>query len=353
MKKDVFFAPMPDASNEAKLKALEALIAAARPFAGYKSNELVPVKITLGDTKSVHHVDPESVRLIISVIKETKAKPFLFDTNVIYKGSRENAVDHLTLAQNKGFGHVKVGAPFIIADGLIGYDGKDVETGGQFIKKIKIPSFIGMLDNLVVISHVTGHILSGYAGAIKNVAMGMASKPTKQVEHSSIKPSVIFLKCVACGLCVKICPANAISIKMGKACVDQEKCVGCGECLCACKFSAIKVNWSEDNDVFVKRMVETAKTILSGFKNPFFINFACGITKECDCISDKSDKIISKDLGILASADPVSLDKATADLMTEQKDIFKDENLSQSYITMLKYAESFGLGSLDYTLRKI
>jgi len=214
MKSDVYLARTDDKKN--RVSSLLRLLKTIDPFSSYKKDEFIPVKLTIGDSKCVYHVSPELVKTLINQIKNKKAKPFLFDTNVIYQGSRLNAVDHLTLAQNKGFSHSRVGAPFVIADGMFGQDGNEYDVDSKYIKKIELPSFIGMLDNLVVLSHVTCHILAGYAGALKNVAMGMACKPTKQVQHSSLKPHVLEENCTSCGCCIEICPAKAISNKKSR-----------------------------------------------------------------------------------------------------------------------------------------
>jgi len=321
------------------------------PFSAYKKDEFIAIKLTIGDTKCIYNAAPQLVKSVVSEIKKKKAKPFLFDTNVIYKGSRLNAVDHLTLVQNKGFAYSRIGAPFIIADGIFGQDGKEYELKSDYIKRVRIPSFIGMLNNLVVLSHVTCHILAGYAGALKNVSMGMVSKPTKQVQHSSLRPHVIEERCTGCGCCIKICPANAISFgDNSKAFIEQGKCIGCGECLCACKFDAIFINWEEDKGVFLKRMTDVAAFILSRFKNKFFINLTFDITKECDCISTKNERIICSDIGILASNDIVALDKATLDLINKNEDLILKEQSQDSYKTALEYAHEKGLGSLVYNL---
>ncbi|MBU4311420.1 MAG: DUF362 domain-containing protein [Candidatus Omnitrophica bacterium] len=353
MKSDVYFVKIDSDRVSSLLKLLKAI----DPFSDYKKDEFIPVKLTIGDTKCVYNLAPDLVKTTISQIKNKKAKPFLFDTNVMYKGSRLNAIDHLTLAQNKGFSHSRVGAPFIIADGAFGRDGVEYELDSEYIKKIKIPSFIGMLDNLVVLSHITCHMLSGYAGALKNVAMGMSSKATKQVQHSSLKPHVVEENCASCGCCIEICPVNAISpltqtlSPKGRGqgegyVIDQAKCVGCGECLCVCKFGAIFINWNEDVDIFSKRMVDTARFILSKFKNSFFINFAFDVTKECDCISTKNEEIVTKDIGILASKDILALEKATLDLINKDKDLLHCD-------TMFEYAHKKGLGNLEYKLTEV
>jgi len=350
MKSDVYFIEVESVQAEERLSALKRLIQEVDRFLVYEKDEFIPVKITIGDSPCIYQLSPELVKFIVSLVKKSGAKPFLFDTSVIYKGERQNAVDHLNLVQSKGFGHSRVGAPFIVADGLLGMDGKEINIEFAGVNKIKVPSFIGILQSLLVLSHATGHIVSGYAGAIKNIAMGMVCRPSKQVQHSSLKPSVIEKKCTACGCCIKICPAAAVALKGGKAFIDQQLCLGCGECLCACKFDAIYINWHEDPVVFSRRMVEAAGFILSQFKNKFYINFAFDITKECDCISTQDEKMVSSNLGILASSDILSLDKATVDLAKENgKSVFFRER-EAVYAKMFEYAAQKGLGNLEYNL---
>jgi uncharacterized Fe-S center protein len=353
MKSDVYFIKATSADAKERGAALKKLLYAVKPFAAYRKDEFIPVKVTLGDAACVYNLSPDLVRTVISEIKKQGSKPFLFDTSVIYTGRRQNAVDHLCLAQDKGFSYAGSGAPFIIADGLFGQDGKEFSINAPSIKKIRVPSFVGMVDSLVVLSHATGHIVSGYAGAVKNVAMGMACRPTKQVQHSSLKPSVIEKKCTACGGCIATCPVKAIAFRGEKAFIDPQVCIGCGECLCACKFDALFINWHEDPHVFCERMVEVAACILAKFKRTFFVTFAFDITKECDCISAKNEPMIAAHVGILASADPVSLDKATTDLAVQHK---KTELLSETrdiYEAMYAYAEKKGLGNTEYNLVQI
>ena len=354
MKSDVYFAPVDTSDTEARCAALDRLLEKSAPFLVYKEDEIVPVKLTVGDSACVYNVSPELAERVIAKIRLVGAKPFLFDTSVIYKGQRQNAVDHLKLAQDKGFCNPYVNAPFVVADGVLGQDGREFTIDAAHIKKIKVPSFVGMLDSLLVLSHATGHIFSGFAGAIKNVAMGMSCRPTKQVQHSSMKPSAEREKCTGCGCCIRICPVSAITLyadkKARKARIDTGACIGCGECLCACKFDAINVNWEEDMDVFCARMDEVARFILSKFKNKFFITFAFDITQECDCITTKDDRIISSPIGILASVDPLALDKATIDLMSDEYRFLKEHS---AYQNMFIYAEKIGLGSLDYQLIQV
>jgi len=350
MASKVYFASLKSDDQKCRTEALQRLLDALKEHMSFKKKEFVPVKITLGDSQCVYNIAPLFVKMIVGQIRMQGAKPFLFDTSVIYEGQRQNAIDHLALAEKKGFSFSKTGAPFIVADGLFGQDGKEFTVNYGHIARIKVPSFVGMLDSLVVISHLTGHVVSGFAATIKNVAMGMSCRPTKQVQHSSIKPSVKEKKCTACGCCINICPVKAIILVNQKAFINQDICIGCAECLCACKFDAITINWKEEPFVFCQRMVEVAGFILKNFKRKLFFNFVWDVTKECDCISTERDEKLTSDLGVLASEDILSLDKATADLALKHRLTDYLDNSYKLYSATFEYAHQQGLGSLDYEL---
>ncbi|MFC1709642.1 DUF362 domain-containing protein [Candidatus Omnitrophota bacterium] len=336
--------------NTAKDIALSQVL---KNIPSYEKDAFVAIKLTIGDENSRLHLKPELVKQVVEVVKNQGARPFVFDTSVIYPGKRTNAVDHLNLAYGRGFSPENIKAPFIIADGLFGLDGREFNVDYKHMKKIKVPSFIGIIDNLIVLSHITGHIMTGYAGAIKNVGMGMSSRSGKQVQHSSVKPRVVTKKCVMCGACIEICPVSAISKKDDKAFIDSKVCVGCGECLCACRFEAISVNWKTDLKVFGERMVEYSAGVLSKFKSKFFINFAFDITKECDCIAAVDEPVICKDLGVLASGDILATEKASLDLLTKDVDVFLEAQKNNLSLEQLNYANKLSLGSLNYELVKL
>ena len=102
--------------------------------------------------------------------------------------------------------------------------------------------------------------------------------------------------------------------------------------------------------LFAKRMIDVAGFVLSKFKHKFFINFAFDITKECDCISTKTDPIIAKNIGILASSDPVSLDIATLDLINKENPQFRTLRPHGVCNKMLDYAAKTKLGNSKYNL---
>jgi hypothetical protein len=315
-------------------------------------NAFVGIKMTIGDEGSTGYICPDIVRIIVDNLKKWGARPFVFDTNVIYKGKRQNAVDHLNLAYKKGFTPGNIGCPYIIADGVFGTDSISIPVNFKNLKEIKVPSLVRVLDDLIVLSHVTGHMMSGFSGSIKNVAMGMASRAGKQIQHSSIKPQINADNCTLCECCIEICPASAISHKDESAFINTDICMGCGECISACKFDAVNINWQEDADVFAERMVEYAIGILSHIKRKVFLNFAFDITEECDCISGDDPKIV-EDLGILASKDILSVDKASYDILKGDGDVFSREGKIHSHLHLFRYAEEMGLGNIDYEIIEV
>ena len=197
--------------------------------------------------------------------------------------------------------------------------------------------------------------MTGFGGALKNIGMGCASPEGKLAQHSDIAPFVRIDTCVGCEVCLGVCPAQAISIINRKAHIDNEKCIGCASCIASCLQAAIDVDWGRGGIDIQEKMVEYAKAILEDKQKKFiFINFAIKITKECDCFA-KDDPKISPDIGILASRDPVSIDKATLDLIICAcgKDIFKEVHPDRDGFKQLEHASKIGIGNLEYDLIEI
>ncbi|MBN1793405.1 MAG: DUF362 domain-containing protein [Candidatus Omnitrophica bacterium] len=333
---------------------LKRLINKAYDFDRLKQNALIPIKLTVGEKGSRAHLHWKVLCPLVNKIKSKGAKPFFTDTNVIYGGKRRNAYDHTVLAHERGYSLEGAGAPFIVADGLLGASSQSIEVNFQHVKTIKVPPFIGIIEDLFVVSHVTGHMLSGFAASIKNVAMGLATRPGKQMQHSSVKPVITPDRCVLCGCCIAVCPEGAISAQGSSAVIDMERCIGCAECIPACKYYAIEVQWEVDKRVFARRMCEYARGILSRISNTFFINCIFHITKECDCLS-KTDETIVDDIGIVAGDDILAVDKAAFDLVCAAagKDVFQETQRVETHNDLFRYAEQIGLGSLEYEIVEV
>ena len=98
------------------------------------------------------------MRQIVDKVKELGGKPFLVDSNTLYKGSRSNGVDHIVTAIENGFAYAVVNAPIVIADGIVSKDSVEVEINKMHFDNVKISSNIYYSDSMIVMSHFMGMI---------------------------------------------------------------------------------------------------------------------------------------------------------------------------------------------------
>lgn len=317
-----------------------------------KKNELVAIKLTFGEEGNTGHVDARHARFVVDEIAALKGKSFFTDSNTLYKGMRSNAVDHTNLAYAHGFTPEVCGAPVVIADGIRSGEDFEVRINKKHFKSVKIARACADADSMVALSHVTGHMVTGFAAAVKNIGMGCATRAGKLLQHSAVKPSILKEECTGCGTCVIHCPSGAIKLRDKKAHVDEEKCIGCADCLVACRSDAIKISWGETNDNVMEKMAEFALGVMKDKEGRIiFLNYAFKITKECDCLA-KNEPTVAPDVGILASKDPIAVDKASADLINEASkyDTFKKEWPHIDWKVQLEYGAKIGLGNLEYEL---
>ena len=333
--------------------AKDALFLAIEKFmekANINKNEIVAVKLHMGEFGNVGYVRPVFVRKVVDAIKKKGGKPFITDTTTLYGGKRGNAIDYLETASVNGFNLASMNCPIIIADGLFGNDEEIISVNGN---KIAIAKAIFEADYLVVLSHFKGHGMAGFGGAIKNLAMGCCSKNGKLWQHEVTKPLHNSSKCTLCLKCIKFCPAEAIYEENGKIKIDYEKCRGCGACLVLCENHCFYLS-EESIKKFHEKLALAAKAIMEIFKEKvFFINFLMDITPRCDCCSFAGKPIIN-DIGILASKDAVAIDKASYDLVLKEakKDIFYEEHKIDGKLQLEK-AKILGVGNMEYKLIKI
>lgn len=327
-----------------------------------KKNDLCGIKLHFGEEGNDTHLKPQFVRHVVDKVLAAGGKPFLTDSTTLYSGMRNNAVDHLRIAYRHGFAPEVVGAPVIIADGLLGRNDVSVRINCRHFEEVHIADAIRNAPSLVVLSHFKGHEMAGFGGAIKNLAMGGASVAGKRDQHGTTV-QIDHEKCVGCGKCVKACPQNALSLVDGKSHVDKSKCIGCFECITVCPVKAISIDWATEMAPFVERMTEYAYGVVKGRqKHICYINFLLQITPDCDCVQ-WSDSFIVPDLGILASTDPVALDQACLDLVNKAPALDpKLEGAADKFQArwphtrgeiQLSYGEEIGLGSREYTIEHI
>lgn len=360
---EVFFTDLRASSKENLLDKLAGLCKRAGLMDIVKKNDLVALKIHFGEKGNLAYIRPQFVRLIVDNVRAAGGKPFLTDANTLYVGSRANSVDHLETAVWNGFDFAVVNAPLIIADGLTGKEYVNIPIKGMHFQEVKIGSAAVHANALVSITHFKGHELTGFGGTLKNIGMGLGSRSGKQMMHSDVLPSVKAEKCLACGMCSHWCPAGAINVTTHAA-IDEQLCWGCGECTVTCPERAIGINWKSRPDVVQEKIVEYTMGALKNKQDKaVHISFVMNVSPECDCCSFNDSPVV-RDIGILASRDPVALDQACIDLVNgekalpgsrladnpDTKDKFGTLYKNVDWSVQLAYGEKMGLGVREYRL---
>ncbi|HHC25468.1 MAG TPA: DUF362 domain-containing protein [Desulfobacterales bacterium] len=368
MKSTVYFMDLRATPKENLFGKLGRLLDTAGLSETFKERDLVAVKLHFGELGNAAFVRPVFLRKIVERIRKHGGSPFLTDANTLYSGSRSDAPGHLITAIQNGFAYSVVDAPIVIADGLRGKSETAVTVNGKHFKKTYIGSEIVQADALISVAHFKGHELSGFGGAIKNLGMGSASRRGKMAQHSGVSPKVKQKKCVGCGDCIDHCSQKALSMAEEKATIDQKKCIGCGECLLICPNSAIQIQWEKSVPVFMERMVEYTAGVLKGKEDKLLnVNFITDISPACDCYSS-NDAPIVRDIGVVASKDPIAIDQASVDLVNQEHglpgscletnvepggDKFKGIYPKVDWPLQLDYAQEMGVGTREYELVKI
>lgn len=319
-----------------------------------KKGDIVAIKIHPGEYGNTTYMRPVIVRTIVDMVKGVGGIPFITDTTVLYRSHRFDAVNLLHTASINGFNDSSMDAPFICADGLKGDDSTVVSINGKYIDKITVASAIAKADSMIIISHCKGHPSSGFGGAVKNLGMGCLDKAGKAAVHFPCIPSIDAEKCIGCGKCIQRCPWNSIILNDKKAIIDKNKCKGELSCIDACKYEAIE-SLSECNTEMQIRLGEAALgPVLLLPEKIAYINWIFDLTPGCDCFNF-SAPTFSKNIGILASLDPVAIDKASLDLINTQIEIEGNMNSMTELwnidpLIHLKHAEKMGVGSMEYIL---
>jgi len=364
----VWFAPMRTEKKQSLVARAGTLLERAGLGDAIEEGDLVAVKLHFGEEGNTGFVHPIYVREVVKRIREAGGRPFLTDSNTLYRGKRANAPQHIECALRNGFSFATVDAPIIIADGLDGRESVDVEIEGfDHFESVRIGAAAVHADAMVVITHVKGHEATGFGGAMKNVGMGLGCRSAKQRMHADFEPHPDAEKCTACGRCVQWCPVDAITIGPDRvAAVDYELCYGCGECVAACPFGAIAINWKTDEASIQEKIVEHVAGAVKGKEGKVvYLSFITNVTPDCDCWHF-SDAAVVPDIGVLASDDIVAIEQASYDLVTEAVGLpgTRGEGMGSGVdkfteITgidgklAIAYAEKHGLGTRRYDLKTL
>lgn len=337
----VYFKPIKSYSNTEEINEVSTLLLDTLiKEENITLEKFIPLKVHFGEKGNKTFIEPKNFISIINYLKEKQVETGYIETNVLYRGERTTKEKHTKLALNHGFTQV----PIIIADGEHGEDYDLVEINKKNFEKCKIAKEFSKYNQVIVFSHFKGHALAGFGGAIKQLAMGFASRGGKLDQHANSIPKISSLKCKSCKACVAKCPETAI-IMGSKAKIVKDKCIGCASCMAVCPHGAITNSWlASITKSFSERLAEYAFAAAKN-KNNIYITFAMNITRNCDCEGHKMEKIID-DVGIFASRDPLAIDKACLDVIDKinGKTVFKRGRRT------LEYGEEIGLGSKTYEL---
>ncbi|MBI5639293.1 MAG: DUF362 domain-containing protein [Nitrospirae bacterium] len=333
----------------------------------FSPDEWVAVKTHFGSEGAHRIVRPVFLRKVVEALKRIGAKPFITDT------VRIRGLDYLEVANQNGINHLSVGAPVVLADGLYGNDNIMVKAG-DILGQIAVASLIHDVPAMVVCSHVKGHINAGYAGAIKNLAMGGISsshrtcgwKCGRGAMHTIGEGELVWDsdKCELCLQCQDVCPLDAITFKDDEIVWNRDICWRCGRCERVCQNESLTL--PGDDERFMASLAEAAKAVIGTFEPQkiLYINFLTEIQPECDCMP-AADVPVMQDIGILLSDDLVSIEAAGIDMLAasaplpgslaQDKDIGEGKDIlmelhQRPYRLQIEVAERLGLGTAKYEI---
>ncbi len=264
---------------------------------GKKLEGNVAVKMHSGEKGNKNYLRPEFVKDVINYVNGT-----VVECNTAYEGARNSTEKHLELIKEHEW------EKYFLFD-LLDREGPDMELdipSGKVLKKNYVGKDLAKYDSLLVLSHFKGHAMGGYGGALKQLSIGCASSAGKTLIHTAGKET------------------------------DQTKL------------------WDNlpEQDRFLEAMADAASSIVDYFKgNAVYINVMKNISVDCDCDGNASDPCM-KDIGILASLDPVAIDQACLDLVYNSKDSGRDKLIerieSRHGVHTIEAAYDLGVGNREY-----
>lgn len=256
----------------------------------------VAVKVHSGEDGNQNYLKPEFLEDIVKCVNGT-----IVECNTAYEGMRNTTEKHKELIKKHGWTE------------LFDVDIMDAEEemeldipNGKVIKKNFVGKHLENYDSMLVVSHFKGHPMGGFGGALKNISIGIASSHGKAYIHGAGVPENL---------------------------------------------------WTAEHDLFLESMADADKSIVDYFKgNIAFINIMCNMSVDCDCCAVAEDPCM-KDIGILASLDPVALDQACVDLVYNSDDPGKEHLIerieSRNGTHTIDAAYELGVGNKEYELIEV
>ena len=264
---------------------------------GKKLEGNVAVKMHSGEKGNQNYLRPEFVQDIVKHVNGT-----VVECNTAYEGARNTTKKHRKLIEEHEWTKY---FPFDLLDA----EGPDMELdipNGKVLKKNYVGKNLANYDSLLVLSHFKGHAMGGYGGALKQLSIGCASSAGKTLIHTAGVTN------------------------------DQYQL-----------FDNLP-----EQDKFLEAMADAASSVVKYFNgNAVYINVMKNISRDCDCDGNASAPCM-KDIGILASLDPVAVDQACLDLVYQSTDPGKDKLIerieSLHGVHTVEAAADLGVGSREY-----
>lgn len=269
---------------------------------GVKLQGKVAVKLHSGEQGNQNYLKPEFVQKIVEYVNGT-----VVECNTAYNGERNTTEKHKKLLDEHGW------TKYFNVD-LLDAEGPDKELDiqhGKVLTKNYLGKNIVNYDSMLVLSHFKGHPMGGYGGALKQLSIGCASSEGKSWIHSAGKSK------------------NQYEI------------------------------WDNlpEQDKFLEAMADAASSVHNLFKDKIiYINIMCNLSVDCDCCAVAENPCM-KDIGILASTDPIAIDQACIDLVYNSNDKGKEHFIerveTRHGIHTIEAASELGFGTREYELIEV
>lgn len=278
-------------------KVVELFHAALNDLPGGILPGKVAVKLHSGEPGNQNFLKPEFWQPIVNDVHGT-----VVECNTAYDGGRNTTEKHRETMEKHGWSkHFTVD--------IMDAEGPDAELlipNGKRIKKVQVGKNMLNYDSMLVLSHFKGHPMGGFGGALKQLSIGCASSYGKAYIHGAGEPEKI---------------------------------------------------WTGDHNSFLESMANAAEAVVRHFNgNMVFINVMKNMSVDCDCCSVAEDPCMA-DIGILASLDPIAVDRACLDLVYASDDPGRDHLLerieSRNGAHTVDAAAELGFGSKEYELIKL
>lgn len=278
-------------------KVVELFHAASNDLPGGILPGKVAVKLHSGEPGNQNFLKPEFWQPVVNDVHGT-----VVECNTAYGGGRNTTEKHRETMEKHGWNkHFTVD--------IMDAEGPDAELlipNGKRIKKVQVGKNMLNYDSMLVLSHFKGHPMGGFGGALKQLSIGCASSYGKAYIHGAGEPEKI---------------------------------------------------WTGDHDSFLESMADAAEAVVRHFNgNMVFINVMKNMSVDCDCCSVAEDPCMA-DIGILASLDPIAIDRACLDLVYASDDPGRDHLLerieSRNGAHTIDAAAELGFGSKEYELIKL